>query len=456
MTNTRNKNKSSKSKTRKNGGSVLASGGFGCVFSPGLLCKGQTKRKRNTVSKLMTTRHAREEYNEITNIHKHVNSIPNYKDYFLVDDISICTPKKLTASDLTNFKKTCTALPKDGITLANINTSIDRVMSLNLPNGGMDVDDYIFKNGGFNKILNLNIKLIDLLNNGILEMNKQHIYHSDIKGSNILIDNSLKTRLIDWGLSTEYTPFKKKPIPSTWYNRPLQFNVPFSVILFTKLFKTKYNAYLKNGGKLERDSLRLFVGDYIQEWKKVRGIGHYKVINDIMYMLFSNDLKIKQSLKWVTVEKKYTIPYIINYLVEILIHYTQTDADDVTEYLDKVFVKIVDVWGFLSVYTTIIELLFNNYSILNENEQKLFQSLKKVILEYMYAPTVNPPNITKLTNDLTNLNAIFIVNKDIIVHNEINTSSKISFKRISKRERRKQPVLVISKDVIHEVFNKYV
>ena len=461
MSRTRNgKYKSSNSKTRKNGGSVLASGGFGCVFSPALLCKGQTKRKRNTVSKLMTKRHAHEEYDEITSIHEQVKSIPNYKTYFLVDDISVCTPKKLTASDLTNFKKTCSALPKDGITVDNINSSIDRVLALNIPNGGIDVDDYIFKNGGFNKILNLNIKLIDLLKNGILPMNEQKIYHCDIKGSNILIDHSLKTRLIDWGLSTEYTPFKKKTMPSTWYNRPLQFNVPFSVILFTKVFKDQYNAYLKKGGKLERNSLRLFVWDYIQKWKKVRGIGHYKVINDIMYMLFSNDLDVKESLKCNTIEKKYTIPYIINYLVEIIIHYKKPDL---TSYLDEVFVKVVDVWGFLSVYTTIIELLFNNYSILNQNEENLFQALKTIILEYMYKPTVNPPNITNLTNDLMNLNSIFIkeidiTNKDIIVHNEINTNSKISFKRINKKERRKQPILLESNKpnyLIHEVVKKY-
>ena len=103
--------RSSKSRTRKIGGSVLASGGFGCVFSPALLCKGQTKRKRNTVSKLMTEKHALEEYHDISSIKDRVKSIPNYKDYFLVDDISVCTPKALSAIDLSNFKK-CIALDR--------------------------------------------------------------------------------------------------------------------------------------------------------------------------------------------------------------------------------------------------------------------------------------------------------------------------------------------------------
>ena len=108
MSKTRNKRyKSSKSRTRKIGGSVLASGGFGCVFSPALLCKGQTKRKRNTVSKLMTEKHALEEYHDISNIRDRVKTIPNYKDYFLVDDISVCTPKPLSAIDLSNFQIVC-------------------------------------------------------------------------------------------------------------------------------------------------------------------------------------------------------------------------------------------------------------------------------------------------------------------------------------------------------------
>ena len=466
MSKTQNKRyKSSKSKTRKNGGAVLASGGFGCVFSPALLCKGQTKRKRHTISKLMTERHALEEYRDISKIRDRLKSIPNYKDFFLVDDISVCTPKPLAASDLSNFKNKCTALPKDDITVDNINDSLDRLLSLNIPNGGIDIDDYIFKNGAFNKLLNLNTKLINLLNNGILPMNKHNIYHCDIKGTNILIDPSLKTRLIDWGLCAQYKPFEQDTIPNTWYNRPLQYNVPFSVILFTNTFKEKYKDFIASGGKFERNELRIFVWDYIQEWKKIRGIGHYRVINDIMYMLFSNDLKINQSLKWNVIEKKYTIPYIVNYLVEVLIHYKQTNSDvgyDFKPYLNEVFVNIVDIWGFLSTYTTIIEVLFNNYNVLNENEVKLFNLIKKILIEYMYRPRIKPIDINSLTNELANLNTIFVkgfnFNNKKLIYEPVNVSSKMSYKRKNKKARRAQPLLLLSKkskSLINEVAKNY-
>ena len=53
----------------KFGGRVIASGGFGCVFSPSLKCKGK-KREKNKISKVMTKKHAIAEYNEIINIKK--------------------------------------------------------------------------------------------------------------------------------------------------------------------------------------------------------------------------------------------------------------------------------------------------------------------------------------------------------------------------------------------------
>ena len=51
------------------GGEAIASGGFGCVFSPTIKCKNK-KRKTNFISKLMTKKYALEEYKEIRNVNK--------------------------------------------------------------------------------------------------------------------------------------------------------------------------------------------------------------------------------------------------------------------------------------------------------------------------------------------------------------------------------------------------
>ena len=78
------------------GGNVLASGGFGCVFSPALKCQGETKRVKGKISKLMSEKHATEEYEEIVSIKSKLDTIKNYRDYFLIYDVTLCKPNRLT------------------------------------------------------------------------------------------------------------------------------------------------------------------------------------------------------------------------------------------------------------------------------------------------------------------------------------------------------------------------
>jgi len=357
------------------GGKVLASGGYGCVFKPALKCEGETKRVTGKISKLMSAKHATEEYQEINSIKAKLDSIKNYQDYYLIYDATLCKPSKLANTDLEEYASKCTALPKDGITKTNINLNLDKLMALNIPNGGLPVDDYLYNNGSFEKIYKLHMSLFKLLKKGIIPMNEKHIYHDDIKDSNILIDDSsseLKSRLIDWGLSTEYVPFKDEPFPSPWRNRPLQFNVPFSVIIFSDSFIEKYTKYIKDGGLVEETQLKPFVIDYINLWMKERGAGHYKFINEIMFTLFSYSLtSISPGSKPQVIETQITMDFIVNYIVDILIHFTkfrENGSLNLRDYLDNVFIKIVDIWGFITVYYPIIELLSNNYSKLTHQE----------------------------------------------------------------------------------------
>ena len=401
-------------KTNK-GGKVLASGGFGCVFTPALKCEGTASRARNKVSKLMTEKHAIQEYEEINKYKKVLETVPNYEDYYLLYDINICRPAKLTASDLQNFKK-CTALPKKNITKKNINESLDKVMTLNMPNGGLPVDDYLYEDGSFQKMYDLHVALVKLLKKGIIPMNDKNIYHCDIKDDNILVQTDtttiarteLITRLIDWGLSTEYVPFRNQPFPSTWRNRPLQYNVPFSVILFSDSFIEKYTKYLENNGKddlkLTAIQLKPFVIDYINFWMKERGAGHYKYINEIMFMLFANSLTdISESDKPQVIETQITMEYIVDYVVDVLLHYTKFKADgslDLRQYLDNVFIKIIDIWGFIISYIPIIEILSDNYNSLTKLELKIFNQLQFIFVEYLYNPRHEPIDMKELYEDL--------------------------------------------------------
>jgi len=437
------------------GGSALASGGFGCVFNPSLKCENK-KRNKNKISKLMIEKYAYKEYDEIKLIRLRLKSVKNYQDYFLISDIQICRPSKLTRDDLKNYNKKCTALPKNKITKKNINTSLDKLMLLNMPNGGIPVDDYIYEKGSFNDLLKINNSLIDLLQNGIIKMNEKNVYHCDIKDANVLVkinSGKLQTKLIDWGLSTEYIPFKNEPFPKTWRNRPLQFNSPFSVIIFTDYFVEKYTKYIQNGGNLTKENLKPFVIDYIYFWIKKRGAGHYKYINEIMYILFSNELKnMDKEVKRQIIENEFTLSYITNYIVEVLINFTYFKEDgslNLRVYLDNIFIKIVDIWGFITIYFPILEILYDNYYKLNDIQKNIFNSIKYIFVNYLYAPRINPIDIEKLVIDFQKLNVLFEMennlelNKGNLNNNYSPKLSKLVFKKTAK-VKGKQKLIMLS------------
>lgn len=441
----------------KLGGKMIDSGGFGCIFSPSLLCKGTKRRKKNTISKLMTTKNAKDEFEKLSSIKNIIMKIPDYKKYFLIDDITICKPIKLTKNDLQNFDK-CTALKKDKVENKNldINERLDDLLAINMPYGGVTVDHFIMNNKSYTKLKMINNKLVDLLINGVIPMNNLNIYHNDIKDSNILVYTENKyentmVRMIDWSLTVQYRPFENNVFPKKWRNRPLQFNVPFSIILFTDLFYETYSDFLHNlqndinsDGTNESSKMTIkkeyiygFVKHYLKSWISERGLGHYKYINKIMYMLFINDIDIE--IKNTSIENKklyiqqnYTDQYIIEYLVEILLHFTFFRKDgslNMRVYLDNVFIHIVDVWGLITAYLPMYELFFENYENLTNNQKLLLENLKTIFLKYLYEPRIKPINIENLVNNLKSINTI--IDSEIIMQKKEKRQKNTNFNKLS-------------------------
>ena len=240
--------------SNKEAGKVIAAGGYGCVFKPALKCKNEATRGTG-ISKMMMEYEAFEEYNEIQNVKSKLKNIPNYDKYFLINDINLCIPDALTAGDKTNFQSKCSSLLSTGTTPIrnnNINNNLDKLRILNEPDGGDDIDHWISNSNKFtpSKFHKLNIALIKLMKYGIIPMNKKKVYHFDIKGSNILIDNSDIARLIDWGLIGIST--SKQIIPESIKGRPLQFNCPPTSLLLGDEFNEWYPKKLKADKSIQK------------------------------------------------------------------------------------------------------------------------------------------------------------------------------------------------------------
>jgi len=394
----------------QSGGKVIASGGFGCIFSPALKCK-DNERQMDKISKVMTNKHALDEYKQIEKYKNLLQIIPNYEDYFLLDHFTLCQPDKLTTEDLKQFNKKCKALKKKKFTKQNINKSLNKIMSINMPYGGVDIEKYIYNNNlSSNHLLELNNSLINLLVHGILPMNKMDIYHCDLKEGNVLVknkDNKIKTRLIDWGLS--FIHKDKDGIPRKLYRRPFQFNVPFSSILFNKDFFQLYDNFLLDNPNPDYFQIREFVINYIFIWNDIRGPGHLSAINEINKKLSINDLTAikKIKIKEHFIEYDITYYYIIEYISKILQKYTKNNTIDLMDYFNNVFLRNIDIWGFTMIYIVFYEYLYKSFDNLNDNQLQLISKIKFIIIHFLYESPIEPINVSSLVQELTNLNKIF-------------------------------------------------
>ena len=226
-------------------GMPIAAGGFGCVFKPALSCVDPKLTKKDGISKLMKSRLADEEMEEIKSVRPFISKIPNNKNFFLVSDINSCKPAPLKQEDKAGFNKKCINIVPP-YSADNINQHLDKLKIINIPYGGMDLSEYfklfIQNQSTLPDFVKTNKSLINLLKNGIIPLNKLHYLHLDIKAENILCDgeslsqnpkcvSKIFTRLIDWGLSGSYTPGN---IPEIVDYKVIQFNLPFGIILFAR------------------------------------------------------------------------------------------------------------------------------------------------------------------------------------------------------------------------------
>ena len=81
-------------------------------------------------------------------------------------------------------------------------------------------------------------------------------------------------------------------------------------------------------------------------------------------------------------------------------HKLQSIKKEMREYLDNIFIKNIDIWGFINCYYPFIEVLSENYTKLNNTEKELLNKFNDLYINILYSASDKPINLSKLFTEL--------------------------------------------------------
>jgi serine/threonine protein kinase len=398
----------------KKGGRAVDSGSYGCVFNPPIKCANSPyPYNGKNISKLMYKKDTQSELEEIKKVKHFIENIPDKENYFVISNTYACSPDKLQADDLSGFDNECQLFTKYGINSQNVNTHLNKLELIVMPNGGLNIDKFIREIINFPEMdmydmfAATNTALIKLLVNGIVPLNAMKFNHYDIKAGNILIGDDGHARLIDWGLASENDGVT---IPETIQDRPIAFNMPFSDIFFNaftkiwlrtalKQIKSSSNFQNKTG---QTELLKIVAVNMINKSIEESGEGHYEYITgDILHNIY----------KIYAFENRYSrldynvLSYnvLVDYVHAVLVKFVdENGVFNDTEYFYKVFNKNADIWGFLLAYEPILE-----YGV-DKFHPDIINAICRILLKYCFSTeyATQAINVSELAAELESINAI--------------------------------------------------
>ena len=396
------------------GGAAVKAGSYGCVFSPNLTCAhnqgshipgarhGADSVDGSMISKLMYKKDADHELAELSELNSLLAQIPNQEKYFLSRSTYSCIPRELSNSDLKNFE-TCNMLTEHGIKSNNVNLHLDELRILNMKNGGMDIDDYLSKvtseHGNSDASLKiLNTNLIKLLKFGIIPLNRLNFNHYDVKSGNVLIDDHLEVKLIDWGLASSHDG---KNIPRIITNRSFAFNIPYSIIFFNDFIKhwirdefRKHHLIGSSTGKNE--TIRIIAINLVNLIIHNHS-GHETTIVHIFRRLYREYLEPEEGG---FISSSISTSNLVEYVYNVIVKYT----DDLGHFNDVAFFNEVfafnsDIFGFVIIYESIL----NKLKLPRLMEDKIVKILLKYCVGSEFAvKRIDVDILVKELEDITN------------------------------------------------------
>ncbi len=75
-------------------------------------------------------------------------------------------------------------------------------------------------------------------------------------------------------------------------------------------------------------------------------------------------------------------------------------------YFEDIFLKNVDIWGFIMIYISLYEYLYDSFDELNEYQMEFITKIKYIIIHFLYESPISPIDISSLVNELTSLNKV--------------------------------------------------
>ena len=186
------------------GGKLLAEGGYGCVFTPGINCDGSVMKSKKYVSKIQ--RYDSSAVNEIK-IGKIIQQLNGFEDHFAPVlkhceiDIASIEDKEIGKCGILKKKKA-----KDFV-----------VMKLQYIEGEDFMDYLVSQKNSVQLVSNIILSFNHLLKSLTMLASKD-IVHYDVKGTNILFNiNKEIPLLIDFGLSIVITGINKESLKKMFY-----------------------------------------------------------------------------------------------------------------------------------------------------------------------------------------------------------------------------------------------
>lgn len=186
------------------GGKLLAEGGYGCVFAPGINCDGSSMKTKKYVSKIQRFDSSAKNEIRIGRIIQELNGFSNH----FAPIIKYCEVDIAKIKD--DDKNKCTILKKS-------KTKTFVVMKLQYIDGD-DFLDYLINQRNSVQLVSNIISSFNHLCHTVGMLVGKNIVHYDIKGGNIIFDKSKEIPLlIDFGLSVNMTKITINNLKDMFY-----------------------------------------------------------------------------------------------------------------------------------------------------------------------------------------------------------------------------------------------